>query len=173
MRTAAALAGMLMLAAPALAEVTRFEVTEDVPAFAGRSFGAAGSYRRITGRATIALDPADPRNAVIADLALAPRNPAGRVEAVADVVILRPADPARGSGTMLLDVRAHDPAYDDLIDSSIDVLVEHVHAQQAHFAFIAREREAGPPAVREAIARSIELFERELASDLPPQGLAR
>lgn len=67
---------------------------------------------------------------------------------------------------MLLDVRVHDPAYDDLIDSSIDVLVEHVHAQQAHFAFIAREREAGPPAVREAIARSIELFERELASDL-------
>lgn len=67
---------------------------------------------------------------------------------------------------MLRDVRRRDPALDDIIDSSIDLLVEHVHAQQAHFAFIAREREAGPPAVREAIGRSIGLFERELASDL-------
>lgn len=98
------LAGMLALATPALAEVTRFEVTEDTPAFAGRSFGEVGAYRRITGRATITLDPADSRNAVIADIGLAPRNPAGRVEATADVVILRPADPARGSGTLLLDV---------------------------------------------------------------------
>jgi hypothetical protein len=105
--SAARIAALLLaagLAAPAMAEVTRFEVTEDVPAFGGRVFGEAGAYRRIAARATIALDPADPRNAVIADIALAPRNAAGRVEAVADVVILRPADPARGSGTLLLDV---------------------------------------------------------------------
>jgi hypothetical protein len=104
MRQLAVLAGMLALSAPAAAEVTRFEVTEDVPAFAGRIFGEVGGYRRITGRATIALDPTDPRNAVIADLGMAPRNAAARVEATADVVILRPADPARGSGTLLLDV---------------------------------------------------------------------
>jgi hypothetical protein len=104
MRQLAVLAGMLALSAPAVAEVTRFEVTEDVPAFAGRIFGEVGGYRRITGRATIALDPTDPRNAVIADLGMAPRNAAARVEATADVVILRPADPARGSGTLLLDV---------------------------------------------------------------------
>ena len=104
MRQTAVLAGMLALATPATAQVTRFEVTEDVPAFAGRSFGEAGAYRRVTGRATIALDPADPRNAVITDLAEAPRNAEGRVEAIADVVILRPEDPARGSGTLLLDV---------------------------------------------------------------------
>ncbi|MFC0386418.1 alpha/beta hydrolase domain-containing protein [Muricoccus vinaceus] len=104
MRQTAVLAGMLALATPATAQVTRFEVTEDVPAFAGRSFGEAGAYRRVTGRATIALDPADPRNAVITDLAEAPRNAEGRVEATADVVILRPEDPARGSGTLLLDV---------------------------------------------------------------------
>jgi hypothetical protein len=104
MRQLAVLAGMLALSAPAVAEVTRFEVTEDVPAFAGRIFGEVGGYRRITGRATIALDPTDPRNAVIADLGMAPRNAAARVEATADVVILRPADPVRGSGTLLLDV---------------------------------------------------------------------
>jgi hypothetical protein len=86
------------------AEVVRFDILERVAAFEGRSFGDVGSYQRITARATIALDPADDRNAVITDLALAPRNADGRVEAIADVVILRPADPARGNGTLLLDV---------------------------------------------------------------------
>jgi hypothetical protein len=101
---AAALLATTALATPAAAQVTRFEVTEDIPAFQGRSFGEVGQYRRITARATIALDPADPRNAVIADIAEAPRNAQGRVEATADVVILRPADLARASGTLLLDV---------------------------------------------------------------------
>ena len=91
-------------ASPALAQVSHFEVTEDVPAFAGRHFGDVGAYRRITARATIALDPADPHNAVITDLAAAPRNAEGKVEATADVVILAPANPAAASGTMLLDV---------------------------------------------------------------------
>jgi hypothetical protein len=90
-------------ASPALAQVSRFEVTEDAPAFAGRHFGAIGAYRRITARATVALDPADPHNAIIADAA-APRNADGRVEATADVVIFTPADSAAASGTMLLDV---------------------------------------------------------------------
>ena len=94
--------GSLVL--PAAAEVVRFEVLQSVPAFEGRSFGAAGPYVKITARATIAIDPADPRNAVIADISRAPRNAAGRVEAVADVVLLRPADPARGNGTLLIDV---------------------------------------------------------------------
>lgn len=108
----AILAGVLALATPAAAEVTRFEVAEDVPAFAGRGFGEVGAYRRITARATVALDPTDPRNAVIADIGLAPRDARGRVEAVADVVILRPADPSRGNGTLLLDVpnRGRKPA---------------------------------------------------------------
>jgi alpha/beta hydrolase family protein len=86
------------------AEVISFDILERAPAFSGRSFGDVGPYQRITARATIALDPADDRNAVITDLALAPRSPDGRVEAVADVVILRPADPTHGNGTLLLDV---------------------------------------------------------------------
>ena len=86
------------------AEVVRFDIVERQPAFAGRSFGDVGPYERITARATIALDPSDDRNAVITDLAQAPRNPGGKVEATADVVILRPTDPARGNGTLLLDV---------------------------------------------------------------------
>lgn len=96
--------GALCLACAAHAEVTRFDVLETVPAFEGRSFGTVGSYVRVTARATIALDPADRRNAVIADIDKAPRNAAGKVEATTDVVILRPADAARGNRTLFLDV---------------------------------------------------------------------
>jgi len=102
-RAAAALA--LLSATAAKAEVVRFEATGPAtPAFNGQEFGTAGRYERLAARATIALDPADPRNAIIADLALAPRNAQGRVEATADVVILRPAEAARGNGTLLLEV---------------------------------------------------------------------
>ena len=86
------------------AEIVRFDILERVPAFAGRRFGNVGSYERITARATLALNPADDRNAIITDLALAPRNADGKVEATADVVMLRPGDPAHGNGTLLLEV---------------------------------------------------------------------
>ncbi len=102
--------GIVMIAALCLApvatraEVVKFDILDRAPAFAGRSFGEVGSYERITARATIALNPQDDRNAVITDLAVAPHASDGRVEATADVVILRPADPARGNGTLLVEV---------------------------------------------------------------------
>ena len=67
---------------------------------------------------------------------------------------------------MLRDIRRGDPSYADIVDRSVETLVQHVHQHQAHFHFIARERAAGPPAVREAIRREIELCEAELADDL-------
>lgn len=67
---------------------------------------------------------------------------------------------------MLRDVRRGDPAFGDIVDGSVAILVDHVHQQRAHFLFIARERNAGPPAVRAAIRHGIELFEHELATDL-------
>jgi AcrR family transcriptional regulator len=68
---------------------------------------------------------------------------------------------------MLRDVRrTSDPEFRDIIDGSVDVLVDHVRRHERHFSFIARERYAGPPAVRAAIGHGIELFERELATDL-------
>jgi hypothetical protein len=100
----AALVAAAWMAATAHAQVTRFEVLQSAPAFEGRSFGTVGPYIKVTARATIAVDPTDPHNAVIADIDKAPRNAQGRVEATADVVLLRPADPQRGNGTLLVDV---------------------------------------------------------------------
>ena len=100
----AAFCALLCPSVAGYAEVIRFDVLRSVPAFEGRSFGNTGTYVKITARATIAVDPVDPRNAVIADIDRAPRNAVGRVEAVADVVVLRPADMSRGNGTLLVDI---------------------------------------------------------------------
>jgi hypothetical protein len=92
-RDPALLSGLVAFAliTSAHAEVTRFDVLErTVPALQGRSFGAAGQAEKITARATIALDPANPQNAVVTDLDRAPRTADGKVEATSDVVILRP-----------------------------------------------------------------------------------
>ncbi len=67
---------------------------------------------------------------------------------------------------MLRDVRRGAPAYGDIVDSSVAVLREHVADSPRHFAFIARERAAGPPSVRAEIRHQISLVERELATDL-------
>jgi AcrR family transcriptional regulator len=67
---------------------------------------------------------------------------------------------------MLRDVRRGNPELHGVIRSSVAILVDHAHRQQAHFRFIARERVSGPPVVREAIRHGLELFERELATDL-------
>ena len=94
---------LLCLTPPVEVRLLRLEVTDTAPAFGGRAFGAVGAYERVTARATLGLDPADPRNADIADLASAPRNAEGLVEAASDVVILRPADATRGNGVLLFD----------------------------------------------------------------------
>lgn len=97
-----AVAGMAIVAADAArAEVTRFEVLSvERAALAGKSFGDVGTYDRIKARVTVAVDPADPRNAAIVDIGMAPRNAAGKVEAVSDVEILKPSDPKKGNGKL-------------------------------------------------------------------------
>src|SRR6201990_1377945 len=91
-------AGLMGLLGPAAAKVIKFEIVKvETPAFEGRSFGAVGTYDRIVARATIAVSPDDPHNAVIADLERAPRNAQGLVEAVTDVEILRPTVAANGN----------------------------------------------------------------------------
>lgn len=104
-RTLAAAALAFCAALPqAEARIVRLEVASDTPAFQGQEFGAAGQYRRITGRAFGEVDPAHPGNAIIQDIALAPRNARGLVEYWTDVDILVPADRARASGLVLFDV---------------------------------------------------------------------
>lgn len=68
--------------------------------------------------------------------------------------------------SLLRDVRRGAPEFADIIDDSLAVLVEHVRREHSRYAFIARERAAGPPRLRAAIEHEIELVTRELATDL-------
>ena len=84
--------------------VTRLEITSERPFAGGQAFGEVGAYTQIDGTAYFAVDPLHPANETIADIRLAPRNARGLVEFSADLRILRPVDPGRGNGRLLLDV---------------------------------------------------------------------
>src|SRR6266853_2512758 len=61
-------------------------------------------YETITGRAFGELDPMDPHNAIITDIAIAPRNANGKVEYIATFFIVKPVDMSLSSGLMWHDV---------------------------------------------------------------------
>ena len=54
----------------------------DVIVAGGHAFGSGGAYEKVRGTVEFQIDPTDPRNAVITDLNLAPRNADGRHMAV-------------------------------------------------------------------------------------------
>jgi hypothetical protein len=94
----AALAAAALAAAPdATARIVKLEANPPTLAFGGYAFANVGQYVKITGIARGELDPADPRNAVITDIQLAPRNAAGKVEYAHNFYILKPLDPSRGN----------------------------------------------------------------------------
>ena len=95
---------VLCLAAAAPAALVRIEVAERSDVRAGKSFGSAGPYERIVGRAYFAVDPKLPANQIICDVDKAPRNESGLVEFSADLYVLKPRDPARGNGAALLEI---------------------------------------------------------------------
>lgn len=70
--------------------------------FAG-TYGSVGQYEQLTGTVSGEIDPKDPRNAVIQDLALAPVNANGMVEYTADFVMLKPKDMSKASGVLRYD----------------------------------------------------------------------
>jgi hypothetical protein len=102
-------AATVLMAPAAHAQITKIVIDRarsESPAFEGRAFGANGSvgrYEKLRGRAYGELDPADPRNAVITDLARAPRNARGKVEYSMDIFILKPIDLSKGNHKLILD----------------------------------------------------------------------
>jgi hypothetical protein len=87
--------------------ITRLVVnpaSSETVTFGGKTFGTVGTYQKIRGTATGQLDPNDPKNKVITDIALAPRNAAGMVEYSIDFYILKPSDAARGNKKLFFEV---------------------------------------------------------------------
>src|SRR5262245_31257581 len=100
----AAVAALLAWASPADAKVKKIVVEKKVsPAFDGATFGPAGQYETLAGRAFGELDPKDPRNALITDINLAPKNAAGKIEYIASFYLVKPIDGSKGSHLMWQD----------------------------------------------------------------------
>jgi hypothetical protein len=97
--------GFMCSVAVSEARVTRIEVlkVEQVPA-AQANGEAVPPYERISGRFYGELDPKDPKNALITDIQLAPKNARGMVEYVGTFSLMKPADMARASGVLIYSV---------------------------------------------------------------------
>src|SRR5215472_11959529 len=93
-------AGMLG-ASVADARTTKIQLSSPVIAFGGYSFPGVGQYEVITGIATGEVDPTDPKNAVITDIQLAPRNASGHVVYQHNFYILKPVDLSKGNHKMM------------------------------------------------------------------------
>ena len=92
---------LLTAASTASAEVKRIVIDRKVsPAFDGKTYGPAGAYETLTGRAFGELDPNDPHNKIIIDIQLAPRNRNGRVEYVSSFFLVKPIDMSKSSRLM-------------------------------------------------------------------------
>lgn len=87
---------------PLNARIARIIVKKTEPYLAGKAFGAAGSYIRMSGQVYGEVDPSDPRNSIIQDIRLAPRNEKGLVEYISDFIILKPSDLNKSNGILFL-----------------------------------------------------------------------
>src|SRR6266545_1347902 len=74
------------------------------PLAGGRGFGDVGPYEELAGKLHFAVDPEHATSKTITDVALAPRDSAGRVAFASDVSILVPVDRSKSSGRLILDV---------------------------------------------------------------------
>ncbi len=83
--------------------VDRFEIISRAPAFAGAPFEGGGEYETIVAVAHMRINPRHAANRVIADIDKAGA-PGVWVPYKTDVVILRPREPARASGTLLMEL---------------------------------------------------------------------
>ncbi len=94
----------LLVSLAVSAAVQRVHVLERTDLSNGVPFGSAGAYEEIVAQAHFTVDPKLEANRIVTDLELAPRNEDGLVEFSADVVVVRPRDPARGNGTVLVEI---------------------------------------------------------------------
>jgi hypothetical protein len=91
-------AACLTVTSAAEARIIRIQIiAKESPTFGGYSWPGVGQYEKIVGKAFAEISPTDPKNSIIVDLALAPRNARGNVEYSFDFYILKPIDLSKGN----------------------------------------------------------------------------
>ena len=94
---------LLLTCLPVQARVIRVEIASRQDVLDGKAFGDAGPYERITGWIHFSVVVTNPHNARIVDLKNAVNLRDGNVEFSANFVALRPKDPRKGNGSMLME----------------------------------------------------------------------
>lgn len=95
---------MIGMAGSVDARIIKIEISSRAPLFQGEVFGNAGSYEQIRGIAYGELSPSDPRNAVITDIGLAPRNSRGMVAYRTTFTLQKPLDMSKSDGVLFYEV---------------------------------------------------------------------
>jgi hypothetical protein len=90
--------------APLSAKVLRVEVASRTEILNGQAFGSAGAYERIVGRVYFSVSVANIRNRGIVDLDKAVNLRDGEVEFSSDFIAVRPKNPNKANGSLLLEV---------------------------------------------------------------------
>ena len=85
------------------ASIEKIEIVSRKPAFGGLRFGDVGEYETIVAVANVKVDPRNPANQRIADVAAA-AEPDGFVRYRTDVVIMRPRDARKASRVLVVEV---------------------------------------------------------------------
>ena len=98
------LLSLVLIVSTASAEVVRIEITSRADVADGKLYGLAGAFERIEGTIHFAVDPTNPANRIITDIAYAPRNADGKVEFRSDFYLIKPKDITRGNGTLFYEV---------------------------------------------------------------------
>ncbi len=108
MRSRYAIFAILVMMLPGVsrvgARVTRVEVTSREDVLGGKLFDDGGAYQRIAGRVYFSLPVDNAHNAAIVDLKYAENLKNREVEFSADFIAVRPKDPKKSNGTMILEV---------------------------------------------------------------------
>lgn len=85
-------------------KVHHIEIDSRTTILDGKSFGEAGAYELIQGRIYFAIDPANPANQRIADIALADRDSLNLVWSWSDLIVLQPVDSSKRAEIALVEV---------------------------------------------------------------------
>ena len=104
MRVLTLVACVVLIVSALNARVVRVAIASRTDVLAGRTFGNAGAYERISGRVYYAVAVGNPHNHRIVDLHNAVNLKNGEVEFSSDFVALRPKDSRKSNGSLLLEI---------------------------------------------------------------------
>src|SRR4051812_8833144 len=103
-KTLALIIGLLLVPLSAFAEVAKVTIAGRATVANGDAFGKTGPYEKLTGAIEFAVNPNEPHNARITDIDRATTAADGRVHFTADLLVLKPVDPAKGNGVLLFEI---------------------------------------------------------------------